>query len=308
MTNAAIIAALLERYYQDDTPEAGASSHWQHYARKFAVASEGGRVVSLKGAGFGNAHWRGWLHRAADTATIAAHIAQLPRKRELLAGYGRLRRVACAMGAAPTFDAFRQLCTLDLLEQRAAAFGTAPRIAIIGDGHGILSALVKDRWPSASITLIDLGRTLLFQAVNLQRAHSGAAHVLAGEGPLPDRADFTYCPADRLGALDGRRFDVAINIASMQEMTPATVTTYFAFLRRALEPRNLFYCCNRERKVLPGGEVSSFLDYPWSPSDRILIDEPCPWHQYYLAPSPTLFHRYDGVHRHRLTTLATESL
>lgn len=301
-----LITTLLDRYYATAADEAGASSHWRHYAKQFEVTRDAGTLVDLKGVGFGNASWGSWLHRAADAASIALHIARLPRRGAHVRGYRRLARVCRAMGVAPTFDAFRQLCTLELLEHSTGS-ADGRRFVIIGDGHGILAALIKDRWPGASITLIDLGRTLLFQAVNCQRAYPRARHALAGTAEAAGRVDFLYCPADRLDSLESHSFDIAINVASMQEMTPETVAAYFAFLRRRLAADNVFYCCNRERKQLPGGEVSAFLEYPWRGDDRILLDEPCPWHQFYLAPGARVLRRYDGVHRHRLAALATES-
>ena len=81
--------------------------------------------------------------------------------------------------------------------------------------------------------------------------------------------------------LDSLDFDIAVNVASMQEMAPATVAAYFTFLRQRLRRANLFYCCNRESKRLAGGDLSEFARYPWRPDDSILVDGPCPWHQYF---------------------------
>lgn len=300
-----IVRELLAAYYRDDGPETGASSHWRHYAGQFhVVQGDDHALVSLSGTAFGNAKWRSTLHRLADDATIALHLATLPRRRRLRAEYRRLKRVTAAMGLHPTFDAFRQCCSLELLDRTWSA-AAPPRVVVIGDGHGVLSALIKDRWPDASVTLIDLGRTLLFQTVNCQRGAPESRHVLAGAGSLLENA-FIYCPADRLDAIGHLRFDIAINIASMQEMTPETVAGYFALLRRQLMSESYFYCCNRERKVLPGGEVSVLAEYPWRADDRVHLDEPCPWHQYFLTPLPPFLRHYDGRHRHRLVTLLTE--
>jgi len=45
------------------------------------------------------------------------------------------------------------------------------------------------------------------------------------------QADFLYCPAETLHALEKYRFDIAVNVASMQEMTSATISRYFDFMR-----------------------------------------------------------------------------
>jgi SAM-dependent methyltransferase len=306
---AEIVHGLLARYFDDTSAEQGASSHWRLYASRFSIErAADGTLVAAEGAGFGSASWTNWRHRIADQLTIAAHLARLPGRISLWRRYRRLVVVAQRMGQSATFDAFRQACTLELLDRHAATrTGAGPRVLVIGDGHGILSALLKDRWPDARLTLVDLGRTLLFQTLNCQRAYPALEHGIAIAGsPLP-QVDFLYCPADQLAALESATFDVAINVASMQEMTAATVAQYFAFLRRRMTNDNLFYCCNRESKTLPGGEVSAFSAYPWSIGDQVLLDELCPWHQYYLALHPRMLRRYDGPHRHRLARLATET-
>ena len=313
-----ILDALLGIYYQSDAPEPGASSHWRHYSSQSeAVTDLDGRLVGLLGVGFGQATWSGWGDRALDQACIAAHLAQLPHRRRILSLLRRLRTVCRAMGTDPTMDAFRQACTLELLDRHVThAIRQHVRLVIIGDGQGTLAALAKSLWPGARITLVDLGRTLLFQALHCQKAYQRSRHVLVTQGVPHIDADFAYCPADQVGALEGETFDLAVNVASMQEMTAATVADYFAFLRRRLAPTGLFYCCNRQRKVLPDGEVSSFAHYPWNVRDRVLVDGACPWHQFFASPSRTapkltiggvaipLFRRYDGPHVHRLAALA----
>jgi hypothetical protein len=127
--------------------------------------------------------------------------------------------------------------------------------------------------------------------------------------------DFTYCPAEKLEYLTGLKFDLAVNVASMQEMDPTIVSAYFSFLRKHLEGARWFYCCNREKKVLPDGEISAFMEYPWMEEDEVELDGPCPWHQYFLSKWPARngahilgwrlpwVNYYDGVHRHRMVKL-----
>jgi hypothetical protein len=221
------------------------------------------------------------------------------------------------MGLHFSQDAFRQVCTAALLTrqlERSPLTGGAPNtIVAIGDGHGILAALLHSAFPAAQIWLIDLGPTLLFQASHLGRAFPATTHVIADEGVGTSGASFVYCPAERADSLPSSCVDLAVNVASMQEMVPATVASYFSFLRH--RRTRYFYCCNRLEKQLPGGEVVRFHEYPWLPNDIHLIDEPAPWHQFFVGPAHSphmriagipipLVHRYDGVHWHRLTRLA----
>jgi putative sugar O-methyltransferase len=306
---------LLAAYYGSRAPGADMSSHWRDYSGQFDVrVDETGRLAAV-GVGFGNCRWQGPVHRLFDAVTRASHLARLPHRREIRKMYGAAAAVARRMGLDPTMDVFRQACTAELLERSISGRGAVRRIVIIGDGYGVLGALLKTRMPHAQIVYVDLGRTLLFQAHHVGRAFPGAAHALiaAPSDPWPS-ADFVYCPSEHAAAIASAPADLAINIASMQEMSADVVASYFAILRRALAPAGLFYCCNRERKVMPGGEVSEFAAFPWRPDDRILLDERCPWHQYFFAargrarvgglPVPFL-QFYDGPHRHRLAALAT---
>ena len=91
----------------------------------------------------------------------------------------------------------------------------------------------------------------------------------------------------------------------MQEMNYESIRGYFNFIRANATEDNLFYCCNRERKDLPGGEVIEFLNYPWASEDKHLVDEYCPFVKYAASVKWPFFHRFDGPFVHRLTNLAT---
>ena len=187
---------------------------------------------------------------------------------------------------------------------------------IIGDGHGILSALLHTRFPSARIVLVDLGSVLFFQSYHLHKAFPDASQVIADEAPTGVESTFTFCPADLLEALPKGSIDLAVNVASMQEMDPAITARYFELLRERAT-RN-FYCCNRIEKRI-GGNIIRFMEFPWLKNDVHLVDESCAWHQWFfgLGSSPNVkfagipvpfMHRYDGQHWHRLTVLAKSEI
>jgi hypothetical protein len=184
-----------------------------------------------------------------------------------------------------TQDTVRHILTAEML---APFLPQAPRILAIGDGFGTCAGALRTTFPHATIHCADLSFALAEQRERLTRAF--------GE------TGFTFSHAQALEA-DGhdRQYDLAINIASMLEMDPPEVARYFGFLRGRVD---LFYCCNRESKTLPDGAVSRFDHYPWSTRDEVLVDEPCPWHQWYIHPKPPWKRRYDGVHRHRLARLS----
>ncbi len=319
--NTDLIRDLFDRYYRDGVRADDMSSHWREFSAEFKVqADTEGYLSGLQGFGFGELRWNGSVRRVVQDLCIASNLLRLSQRLGLLRLRPMFLGVCRAMRVDPTLDAFRQLCTLEFLSRHVPR--KCPhrplRFLMIGDGFGLLAALVKAHWPDAHLVMIDLGQTLLFQAFHLQRAYSAPiTHLLAGS-LAAERADFVYCPSDRREALAPMEFDVAVNVASMQEMDPSTVASYFAFLRQHLRAANLFYCCNREWKRLPDGQVSALGEYPWATADRVLVDEPCPWHQYYFTlrstgQSPRLLglpvpgvSYYDGIHRHRLVAMSTD--
>lgn len=317
-----VVEALYRSYYNEppaEHPKTLVSSHWRELVARFRVErGPSGTPRPIEGFGFGLAGRRGLRSRVLSRIGARLHRARLSNSAEI----ARLERVAnrlCkSMGLEPSFDTFRQVCSAELLGQHwPSTPNHGCRVLMIGDGFGVLAGLVKLEHPEASVTLVDLGQTLFFQAYHLGRAFSHSRHALA---PASGRSpDFTYCPADRLSDLDGPRFNVAVNIASMQEMHPDVIARYFDLLRSHMEPENRFYCSNRERKVLAGGEITEFAAYPWHQGDKHLVDEPCPWHNWFLDRGPTargprilglripFVNYYDGPTRHRLTVLHTES-
>lgn len=313
-----VASRLFRTYYRDGKARPiGASSHWSEFSEHFDVEvdAEGG-IVRLAGYGFGESHRTGMAHRVLAQVGIAVQRATLQ-----IAGLGaavsRGRNMVRARGLDYSLDAFRQTCTARLLSERLDASVFSRRhpdvIMAIGDGHGILSALLHLMYPGAQIWLVDLGPTLVFQAYHLGRAFPDSTHVIAGAPAAGARATFVYCPAEQVNSLLPAKVDLAVNVASMQEMSPEVVANYFSLLRS--RRTDVFYCCNRVEKRLPGGELLRFHHYPWLPEDVHLVDEPAPWHQFFVGRGPSphvrfagipipLMHRYDGMHWHRLTRLA----
>lgn len=302
---------LFHRFYSDGhaIADKSASSHWTDYAKNFSVLSvENG--FELAGYGFGGSGNRSLFARISAWVGNALHLIQLATP-NLRQDVRDAKHVVARMGLEFSQDAFRQVCTLNLLASRLSAGVPPDRILVIGDGHGILSALLHSRYPTAQIFLADLGSVLLFQAYHLHKAYPDASQVLTDDN-VNEWGEFNFCPADRLETLPMESFSLAINVASMQEMDPVVTASYFNLLRA--HRTRFFYCCNRAEKRLVGGEITRFMDYPWKQSDVNLIDELCPWHQWFLGrgatPNVTVWgipipflHRYDGPHWHRFTRL-----
>lgn len=316
-----VVNDLYKKYYlKNETPETLVSSHWEWCQGKFKVEFNGNEMQSLSGFGFGEMQDRSLITKIFSWMTIASYMRQFIYRDELLVLMKKGVALAKRMGLVFSYDCFRQVCSLNLIMEKVVMKKERLTVINIGDGYGFLSALIKELFPNSLICLVDIGKTLLFQAYYCRKAHPDCPHRLVSDlnGTVhPPDSGFLYCPAEYLEELDKISFDVAINIASMQEMNQTSINRYFDFLRHHMAPSNLFYCCNREEKRMPGGEISRFLSYPWMNMDIHQLDEPCPWHHYFFSSSRA-FHGprflgirlpfinyFDGLHRHRLTILKT---
>lgn len=321
-----IVGELHRRYYIENKQLKNlVSSHWESFHKKIQIEFEGNKIKTLKGYGFGNLEDRFFISQVLSWITIGSYLVRLKNRGELI----RLIRTAIPiirrMGLLFSYDCFRYVCSLNLIMSKMKVKDKKRlNIIIIGDGYGVLSALIKEVFPSSLICLVDLGKTLLFQAYYCGKSHPDHSHFLITDINSDEiyesgisNADFLYCPAEYLGMLRVISFDIAINIASMQEMNKNTINGYFEFLRRHMNSDNLFYCCNREVKEMPGGEISRFYSYLWLQEDVHLVDEYCPWHRYFISlhkekNGPSIFklripfiNYFDGDILHRLTILHT---
>jgi hypothetical protein len=310
-----VINTLYKQFYANGsaaTDASQASAHWKDFSKNFSVAVDAkGNLLSVNGYGFGGSGNHDLNARVSAAIGNAIMLTCLSYP-GLSVEIKRAKKVVASMGLSFSQDAFRQVCTKHFLQKQIEK-NRIPinTILLIGDGHGILSALMREEYPDAKIFLIDLGATLFFQAYHLGKRYPEARHVLVEEGNI---GDFFYCPAEQSANLPTSKIDLAINIASMQEMTNAVVGEYFKMLRD--RKTILFYCCNRLEKRLPDGQVIRFMGYPWTKEDKHLVDEKCPWHQFFFGRSGSenvklmnilpipFFHKYDGVHWHRLTLLS----
>jgi len=318
-----IVRSLYERYYEPGgVPEESdyLSSHWVEEGKDLlAERDDSGEIVPTSVYYWG-CRWKSFLGRWFDAAHRYVHLPGISHRGRIFRISRISEKVCHRMGLDSTYNVFRQVCTAELLERhlRHVPPENKLRMLVIGDGTGVLSALLKEMFPSCSVTLVDMGKALLYQAYHCQLAHPRQVHSLEEGGATPVNADFLYCPTENLSALEKYDFDVAVNVASMQEMNAATIAKYFGLLRRSLRINNLFYCCNRESKTLIGGEISAFYNYPWLPKDQTLMEETCPWHRYIVGRyravnGPKIFgfripflSYFDGLVLHRLAVLATE--
>ena len=310
-TGLSAINFLAEQVKKDDL---AASSHWRKYHTGFQFT--GDDFIGLQG--FGN------LEKPFRKLHLCAHLfLQLKFRRmgsmfpEFKKLDGIAKQITQLQDRAYNLDFLRQTITLAFLKSQIPQKLAENNIVwVIGDGFGSMTSLLLESKSAACVVLINLTKTLMVDLWYLklsmgEEAFEKSVDLVTEENDIKTILEKTK-GGDKtprviaIQALDHNLLDhvpasLVINIASMQEMDPSVIASYFTHIYNAAQYSDVaFYCCNREEKVLPDGVVARFAQYPWKSADHVLVDELCPWHQqYYLLKWPC-YRPYDGPVRHQL--------
>lgn len=308
------IDTLLELARAEPLPAAHVSSHWERFGGETVVRSAGSGL-EVRASGFETVGRMGPVGRALAIVERWSYRPALRTIRSFDQVWGEAERLARDLGADPNFNVLKSACALATLADHWDEHSLRPAtFVLIGDGFGFFGALVRRCRPDSRVYCIDLPKQLVIQADTHRRTDPSLRDAVLTEGPDVG-ADVLYVPPDRMEEIPGP-IDCAVNIASMQEMTPDSISGYFSFLRRRSGTGSRFYCVNRQSKTLPDGSVIRFAEYPWSPRDEVFIDGACPYYTHYLSrhPAPAgprvlgvripLINHFDGRHLHRLARLA----
>lgn len=207
-------------------------------------------------------------------------------------------------GRALDFDSVKQILIASLLCE-CDIFQQCRVIAVIGDGYGFMTSLVKMICPSATVISVNLGKILMFDIFYAKKVLPDENTILLNEKMNADvlrKNSVVFLEAEKFDLLFGLPIDLFINIASMQEMDMNTIKAYFDMMRSGAG-KGYFYCCNRVEKQLPDGTTIRFLNYPWHSKDEMIVDELCPWYQKYPISHPPFWKLLDGPTYHRLLKL-----
>ena len=259
-----------------------------------------------------SAHWDDLIHKMDDKAIRQAFNITPPQTglRQFLHQHFQKRYEAMGRGF-PNFDKFnsashviaekqgrlrdldtlRQALSLAVVDKYRLGHMEGKTFAVIGDGLGVLSALVLMTIPKSRVVCVNLPRILPYDV-------RGVEQVMGETDRLIPLSAVDYAK------LKDHDIDLAFNIASFQEMEREMIEAYFEALRHN---GSWLYCCNRLEKRLVGGNIIKFERYPWQEDDFIVFDSLCPWHQdyYQLKPRRLRFHRrFEGPIQHRLVRLA----
>jgi SAM-dependent methyltransferase len=137
----------------------------------------------------------------------------------------------------PCFDAFYG-AALD----RVADWGVPPRARVLdlGAGTGLLAAMVKERWPAASVHLVDVSEGMLAEA----RARLGNA-----PGTSFEVADYATAPL-------GDGWDLVVSALSIHHLEDEAKRALLARVRDALQPGGLFVNAEQVLGPTPAAEVA----------------------------------------------------
>jgi hypothetical protein len=301
--------AILELAGHLDNKDPESSSHWTEMHRNFRYGPAGFSGL----VGFGDyAPPKSVLHR------LVHHIFQIPFRRmgrgfsTFPVEYRNIKTIAARQNRQLNVDMLRQALSLALLRQK---IGDEPfrQTIVIGDGFGTMAALILLGIQKTKVVLVNLTKTLLVDLVYLQRALPQCGFALvrtpADYSAALENPGIVAVAVEAVNAelLKNSCIPVCINIASMQEMNPSVTAAYFRHMREAPGAETVFYCCNRLEKEFPDGTVVRFHDYPWRQDDETLVNEACPWHQFFYQPIPPFYRPYDGTVWHQLSILRKAS-
>jgi hypothetical protein len=225
----------------------------------------------------------------------------------------KARRISKVVNSVYDFDRLRHTLTLVYLNKTISQIGKGKNIAIIGDGFGTLTTLLGIVNPENTRILVNLNKSLLVDLIYIKRFYSQnfddyvtlVTDLDSLNVALEQKKKIICITAEDSYLLKYVNLTMVFNIASMQEMNNHDIDKYFHLFRHSSEC--IFYCCNRKEKVLEDGTINRIYNYPWVIEDTLLMNEICPWHQYFPVITPPFYKKYDGLVIHILAKLKSIS-
>lgn len=248
------------------------SSHWQTMLHGFD-----GKPKSLRGVSELHHPLSNPVHRLLQRRYVA--MARDLHALDRFIGAGR--RVASRQKRAFNLDMLRQSMTLAFCEDFGAIKDRANYV-VIGDGYAALGSIILEALPDSRVTFINIEPVL-----TIDRKFFALAH--------PKSKAATFLDAEQLDLMP--QHFTSFDLACMGEINPNVRDTY---CKLRAERGSFIYSANRVSKTFPDGTTTRFADYAWPSSVRVIVDEPCPWHQSFYTWRPPFFRRFDGQIDHKL--------
>ncbi|MDC3047537.1 hypothetical protein OA165_04515 [Prochlorococcus sp. AH-736-A21] len=221
--------------------------------------------------------------------------------------YSHAKQVCALQNRSLDNDMLRHIFTFNCLFEQRLEKNRINRICSIGDGQTnfiSLALLSKNFKKVISVNLPEIHLSDLNLISKLQMHPELRITICDSEKDLEKKLQDQHkrlilITARNQSIMQNKGIQLFANIASFMEMREDTISDYF---KTIVSNKAYFYCCNREIKELPGGEILEFEKYPWG-NPNIIFNEDCPWHQeyYYLFKGLIpLKGKYDGNFIHRL--------
>lgn len=206
-------------------------------------------------------------------------------------------------------NVLRQVMSLSFIQEKLSNSQSLKDICVIGDGLASMTLILYQLKDSRNIYLVNLTKSLLLDYIFIKKYFRNTlskikVRIIKNTNDLEKinfkEKNILLIEASNQNFLREISIDLAINIASMQEMNNHEIKNYFFNLRNNKKKNTFFYCCNRTEKKLPDGNFTRFKEYPWNKSDKIYAHEICPWYKFYLSKKFPFFHKYHGDIEHKL--------
>ena len=289
-----------------DQPESGMSSHWKECLSGFDQKDNGTFAGKGLPEGCGSTSSRWSINELVHWVLQTPYRLQGKR----FSKFGKFLKVARKIHKNRNnymrLGTLRQVISLSFLEDKVKLSHLNEPVVVIGDGFGLMSSLLLASGCSKKVVAVNLTQALLIDAAYIMRSIPGEKLALVAneneylEALNDSSIKCVLIQADNSNLISLANIGIVINICSMQEMNLQIIADYFYNIRLSKNQKTLFYCANRLEKTLPDGAQVNFRDYPWHESDKVLIDELCPWQQKFYRSRPPFYFPYDGPIQHRL--------
>jgi len=140
------------------------------------------------------------------------------------------------------------------------------KIAEIGSGLGDLSYMLMQLYNINKYTYIDLAPTALLCMLNILQIYEDDHELIDKEHT--GNCKLNWCIPENLEFIDDK-FDVIINVASLQEMSLDNVNSYIDWVKAHLSENGIFISMNHYER----GEVTKAREYRFHEFDILEMDK-----------------------------------
>ena len=289
------------------------SSHWRKFTKNFALKN--GVVSGISGFSERSLKFpfSNLIHKKLQQKNF--RNLQIPFSSNW---YKLAQLISLQQHRSLDLDLLRHVFTFQFIEEKLG-FSAIDIICVIGDGQANLASLALESNLFKKVISVNLPEVLLsdWELLNcLDSAQDPSLITTSDQMNLFMSSDkrFGMVQASDCYLLRSQPIDLFFNIVSFGEMNNHVIDEYFSIIKSSSKSTTL-YCCNRSEKVLPGGEVTQFSNYPWHGYSKIYVDGMCPWHKCFykllrnrFIPLPITGLPYDGPILHRLVSYPPSSI